>query len=262
MKEEIKERRTYQDSVFRMLFSDKESAIELFNALTGSDMGPDTDVIFTTLDDVLYQGVKNDLGFIIEGRYIVLHEHQSTISENIPMRQLQYIARSYETVIDSELLYRAKLVKVPTPEFFVIYTGEEEWDADELRLSDSFIGGNVPENSMELVVKIIKVVYNEENEREKSEILQRSSRLQGYSILLHYIREERNKGCELKEAIDCAVARCLKEGILVDFLKSHSSEVGTMLYDDITRERFLEIRTEEAMEEGRRRGFEKGLEEG
>ena len=26
-------KRTYQDSIFRMLFSDKENAIELFNAL-------------------------------------------------------------------------------------------------------------------------------------------------------------------------------------------------------------------------------------
>ena len=37
-------RRNYQDTVFHMLFSERENAIELFNALEGTDYGPDTEV--------------------------------------------------------------------------------------------------------------------------------------------------------------------------------------------------------------------------
>ena len=257
LKEEIRGRRNYQDSVFRLLFSNRENAIELFNALEGTDYGPETEVQFTTLEDVLYQGVKNDLGFVIDNRYIVLTEHQSARSENMPMRQLQYIARTFETIVDSRVLFKSGVVKVPTPEFFVIYTGKEPWDMDELRLSASFLD-EPPENSLELVVKIIKVVYNEDEEFKQNEVLRRSEKLQGYGMLLHYIRSGVSEGKELKEAIDLAVNRCLEEGILEDFLKTHSAEVGTRLYDDITREEFLEIRAEEAREEG----FAKGLEEG
>lgn len=47
--------RQYQDSLFRFMFSDKESAIELYNAIEGTDYGLDTEVVFTTLDDVLYE---------------------------------------------------------------------------------------------------------------------------------------------------------------------------------------------------------------
>lgn len=132
---------------------------------------------------------------------------------------------------------------------------------DELRLSASFLD-EPPENSLELVVKIIKVVYNEEEELMQNEVLRRSEKLQGYGLLLRYIRNGIAAGEELKDAIDLAVNRCLQEGILADFLKAHSADVGTMLYDDITREEFLEIRAEEAREEGFAEGRAKGLELG
>ena len=41
------------------------------------------------------------------------------------------------------------------------------------------------------------------------------------------------------------VERCLKENILSDFLKSNSAEVGSMLFDNISREEFIELRAEE-----------------
>lgn len=46
--------RTYQDTVFRRLFSTKEKLIELYNALENTNYGPDTPVEITTLEDVFY----------------------------------------------------------------------------------------------------------------------------------------------------------------------------------------------------------------
>lgn len=251
----VQVRRNYKDSVFRLLFADEKGAIELFNALEGTSYGDDTEVIFTTLEDALYHGIKNDLGFIIDNRFIVLTEHQSTKSMNIPLRQLQYIARTYETQVDSVLLYRKKMVKIPTPEFYIIYTGPEPWENDMLRLSDAFIDA-AAENSLELVVKVIDVRYNDSNE-----ILARSEKLKGYSLLLNYVGEYQTAGSSLKEAIEKAVSRCLQEGILRDFLKSHSSEVGSMLFDDITWEKFAEIRAEEAAEEAAEKAAKKAAKE-
>ena len=250
-------RRDYQDSVFRLLFGDVESAIELYNVLEGTNYGPDTEVIFTTLEDALYHGIKNDLGFLIDSsRYVMLSEHQSTINENMPMRQLQYAARTYEKLIDGEELYEKNRVTVPAPVFYVLYTGKKKWDKKMLRLSDSY---EYPpgENSLELVVKIIDLRYNVDNE-----ILWRSEKLRGYSYLIHLIRGNCETGMDLRRAIDLAVDQCIREDVLKEFLISHSSEVGSMLYRDISEERFWEIRMNEAERIGTKQGMEKGLKQG
>lgn len=245
-------KRTYQDTLFRFMFSNKESAIELYNALEGTDYGMDTEVEFTTLQNVFYVEGKNDLGFSIAGKFVVLTEHQSTINGNMPLRFLNYVAQTYNKQIENEELFKRKPIPILTPEFFVIYTGSENWEKDELRLSDSFIG-LVPENSMELVVKIIDVRYN----RKKAEaILCRSEKLRGYSLLLNYVNVYRQKGHSLEAAIDKAVDRCIQENVLRDFLTQYGREVRGMLYDDISVEKFAQIRGEERWEEGRKEGRE------
>lgn len=128
----------HQDTVFRKLFSEPQNAIELFNALEGTDYGPDTVVEFTTLEDSLYAGLKNDLGFIIDEKFLVLSEAQSTINNNMPLRQLEYISRTYEKLVPTENLYGESNTRIPVPELFVVYTGKKKWNASELRLSDSF----------------------------------------------------------------------------------------------------------------------------
>ena len=149
---ERKGNREIKSTLFTKLFEDDESKVELFNALTGADLNPDTEVLEVTLDDAIYHGKKNDLGFIIGNRFLVINEHQSTINENMPMRELQYVARTFETIAAAKALYKETLIKVPMPEFFVIYTGDKHWGKEYLKLSDSFMAPPV-ENSMELVVK-------------------------------------------------------------------------------------------------------------
>lgn len=249
--------RNYQDTVFRKLFSEPEAAIELFNALEGTDFKSDTLVEFTTLEDAVYVGLKNDLGFIINDKFLLLSESQSTINHNMPLRMLEYIARTYETIIPMAELYWRKNLKIPAPEFFVFYTGSEKWDVSELRLSDSYLG-DAPENSLELIVKVIKMEYNKDNDNDNdktNKVLERSEKLRGYSTLLGYIRTYRREGYGLKEAIDTAISRCICENILKDFLEHNSPEVGSMLYNDITNEEFAEIRAQEAREDARKEGI-------
>lgn len=240
--------RNYQDTVFRKLFSEPEAAIELFNALEETDLVSDTPVEFTTLEDAVYVGLKNDLGFIINNKFLILSESQSTINHNMPLRMLAYIARTYETIIPMAELYWRKNLKIPAPEFFVFYTGSEKWDVSEIKLSDSYLG-DTPEISLELIVKVIKMEYNKGSSK-TNKILERSEKLRGYSTLLGYIRTYRREGCGLKDAIDTAISRCIRENILKDFLEHNSPEVGSMLYNDITSEEFAEIRAQEARKEG------------
>ena len=90
----------YKDSVFSLLFSKPELLWELYAALEGVDLPDDVPVTINTLQDVLFMDRINDISFEIDGKLIVLLEHQSTVNPNIPLRMLMYIARLYEKIID------------------------------------------------------------------------------------------------------------------------------------------------------------------
>ena len=242
---ESKANREYKDSAFCLLFSEPKRAVELYNAITGENLPLDTELTYTTLKNVLYMDRNNDLGFVINNRHLVIVECQSTINTNIPMRCLGYLSRTLENLTDRRKLYGSKLVQIPAPEFYVFYVGQENWDVQELKLSNAFLE-EPKENSVELIVKLVNLNYNKD-----AEILQRSPSLLGYSKLLFYIREEmQSNGNDLSSAITAAVQNCKNEGLLSEFLEDHSSEVTEMIMDGISVEEFAEIRAEEAYAKG------------
>lgn len=64
--------RTYKDNIFRKLFDDEEKILELYNALSGRNYPPGTDVEIVTLENVFFNDIKNDLAFIIDKKFISL----------------------------------------------------------------------------------------------------------------------------------------------------------------------------------------------
>ena len=248
-----KPQRNHKDSTFCLLFSEPQRAIELYNAVTGENLPPDTELTYTTLKNAIYIDRNNDLSFVVNDRYLVMSECQSTINMNIPMRCLGYVNRTLENLAGREGLYGRHLVKFPAPEFYTFYVGMEAWSRKTLRLSESFLA-EPKENSLELVVNLINLNYNKD-----SEILQRSPSLLGYSKLLYHIQEELGaNGGDLKQAIDTAVKVCMDEGLIADFLHKHSREVTGMLFHEITVEEFAEIRAREAYADGEKDGYDKG----
>lgn len=116
--------RKYKDTVFRMLFSDKERMLELYNAVSGRHYENPDELQIVTLENAVYMGMKNDLAFLLDTG-IYLYEHQSTINPNMPLRDLFYISSEYNGLVDKKSLYSSTVQKIPAPNFVVFYNGEK-----------------------------------------------------------------------------------------------------------------------------------------
>jgi len=181
----------YKNSVFSLLFSDPETLRELYSAIEGVTLPPDTAIDINTLSGVLYMDQINDLSFTVGNLLVVIMEHQSSVNPNMPLRVLMYIAYIYEKIISRNLLYKTKLEKIPTPEFIVLYNGKEPYpDRSTLRLSDAFkdtcglLGVENPAPSLELIVQVYNI-----NDGHNAEILRKSRTLGGYSAFVGKVRE-------------------------------------------------------------------------
>ena len=70
----------YKDRLFRLIFQDKKDLLELYNAINNSDYTNPEDLTITTIEDVVYMGMKNDLSFLIDD-VLNLYEHQSSLAQ-------------------------------------------------------------------------------------------------------------------------------------------------------------------------------------
>ena len=241
----------FKNSVFTLLFSDPALLRELYCALEGVSLPPDAPVSINTLDDVLFMDLINDISFEIDGKLVVLIEHQSTINPNMALRLLMYIARVYEKIVEGKNIYSSKGLKIPRPEFFVLYNGTAPYpDEKIMRLSEMFENQAVlglPEKdflSLELVVKVINI-----NEGRNREIAERCKKLSEYSAFVAKARAYEKELGSMKKGIKEAVKYCEKHDILKEFIRLHGTEVLGMLYAEFNLDDALAVRYEEGREE-------------
>ena len=76
-----------------------------------------------------------------------------------------------------------------------------------------------------------------------------------YSWFIQRIKDYLGAGWIRDEAIAQAVRDCIEEGILVEFMKNHSSEVVNMLYTQWNYEDAVAVERQEAFEDGREAGL-------
>jgi predicted transposase/invertase (TIGR01784 family) len=248
----MKTNKKYKSSVFSLLFSESNLLRELYCALDGVSLPPDAPVSINTLKDVLFKDLINDISFEIDGKLVVLVEHQSTINENMALRFLMYIGRIYEKITKGKNIYARKPIKIPVPEFFVLYNGVEPCQDQYIyRLSDSFkkldslglMGKST--FSLELVVSVINI-----NEGRNQALAARCKKLAEYSAFIAKVRSFMKELGNLKEAIKKAINYCQKHDILREFLELHATEVLNMLYTEWNMDDALAVAREEGLEEG------------
>ena len=255
--------RRYKDSVFVDFFGEDKNAkanfLSLYNALHETELDASAELEPLRLEQVMYMAFRNDVACLINGKIIVLVEHQSTINANMPLRFLQYAARLYERIENPRDRYLRRLKKIPTPEFYVFYNGEEDYpEKATLRLSDAFM--TVPERpALEVVVSVTNINYNK-----GSEILHTCKPLKEYTLFVDAVR--RHTKLDPENGFQNAIKECIQNDILREYLQRKSKEVMNMLiaeydYDvdiAVQREEEREIALQEGIAQGEAKGFSEG----
>ena len=197
---QLKAKRPYKDTIFRMLYHDKENLLSLYNAVNGRNYTNAEDLQIVTLKNAIYMGMKNDLAFIMDMN-LYLYEHQSTYNPNIPLRNLFYIADEYQRLVVQKSLYSTVIQKIPTPRFIVFYNGTKKVDDyNEFRLSSAYEN---PTDNPDLELRVTMLNVND------------GARVRKYVT----------QNIPLEEAVTRAVDECIEEGILAEFLMKNKAEV-------------------------------------
>lgn len=251
-----KENKKIKNSMFVDLFYEDESAeqndISLYNALHDEPLPEGTKIQKIRIENVLYLNFQNDISFGAGGKVLIFGEHQSTINENMPLRSLMYIGRAYEQLVPVRDRYKKKRLPIPKPEFYTFYNGTDTWAKEKtLKLSDSYI---VQEDDpmLDLTVKVINI-----NPDEHHEILEKCPVLKEYGLFIDTVRYyQRSKD---PEPYRHAIAECIENNILADYLRKKGTEVRNMLIAEYDYDLDMEVQREEAFEEGRNAALDVGI---
>ena len=250
---DLKSNRLYKSRLFVMLFEDKKNLLELYNAVSGKHYEDPELLKINTLDNAIYMSMRNDLSFLIDAR-LSLYEHQSTYSPNLPLRFLFYLSDLLSGITRDENLYGKKKVKIPTPRFLVFYNGEApQPDSKVLKLSDLYETEET-DHKLELEVLMLNI-----NAGHNPELMAASHTLWEYAQYTARVRKYAGE-MSVSEAVDRAIAECIHENILKEFLEKYQAEAKNVSIYEYDEERHIRQEREAAWEEGIIEGEQKGEE--
>ena len=252
----------YKDRLFNFLFSSEENrkwTLSLYNAVNNSSYTDPYAIEITTIKEVMYLGMHNDVSFLISDE-MNLYEQQSTYNPNMPLRMLQYTGNLYEKYIKQRNLnkYGDQIISLPVPKLVVFYNGtRSQPDEITLKLSDSFPKG--ADSDIEVTVRMLNVNYG------KNQILLGNCKVLGeYAWLVAEIRKIKgeNRDEDIGNAIDQAITAMPEDFVIRSFLIEHRAEVKGMLLTEYNEAETMELFKEDGRKEGRKEGRREGRREG
>ena len=258
----INENRKHKDSLFVDYFSKdrdwKHHFLSLYNALHGTNLQvADTQLERVNLEQVLYKSYYNDIAVLVNGQFILMIEHQSTINPNMPLRLLEYVARIYGNIVDSKAKFSRHLVPLAKPEFYVFYTGNQELPPESyLHLSDSFPNqGQNADLTLELKVKVCTI-----KSETPSPVVHSCHDLEQYVQFLELMGEAKAAGH--RHPLKWAIQEAVRRNILRDYLERKGGEVLSILMTEYDYATDMAVLKEESYEDGLFVGLATGREEG
>ncbi|MBR1442407.1 MAG: hypothetical protein IJ583_02615, partial [Firmicutes bacterium] len=247
--------REHKDRLFKFIFGNpgyKEWTLSLYNAVNGTDYTNAEDIRLTTIEDVVYMGMKNDVSFII-GDNMSFYEQQSSYNPNMPMRFLVYIGMAYSRYIQSAgnyNQYSGSLQKAPTPRCVCFYNGiSKKEDKVILKLTDAFES----ESDVEVKVLMININYGH-----NKELLEKCEPLNEYSWFVDRIREKQKIMNSLEDAVDASIEEMSDNYVIKPFLIENRAEVKYRCITEYDEEKTLAALKKEYREEGREEGRAEG----
>ena len=277
----MKESKTYvnhKDTVFCLLYKDKNNLLDLYNGMNGTSYTDTEGLMVTTLKNGIYVKYKNDASFVF-GQDLYMFEQQSTKNPNMPLRYLHYLSDVYRGMYSNKDLYRSGL-KIPSPHFITFYNGTAKApEVEYLRLSDMFekkdketvsecvveeSGAESETNpinaidSLELIVQVLNI-----NSGNNSGLLEKCKSLKDYMTFVNKVRYKKNvEKKDIETAVNEAIDECIQENVLSDFFRKNRSEVvGVSIYE-YDEEGHMEVLKEEQYRKGVADGIEKGIQQG
>ena len=253
--------RKHKDSVFCVLFGGKykDYSLALYNALSPVPCNDVTQLEVYTLEDAVCVKHKNDVAYLVRADMrLMLTEHQSTINPNMPLRGLIYFAETFSGYVAQEEanIYGRTVVKIPTPQYVVLYNGQEETQpVVKQHLSDAFDDPSVKDE-----YEWTATVYNIRHPDNKG-LMEACKPLYEYTVFTDTVNRYA-KNHKIQTAVDLAVDECIAQGILADFLAKHRAEVRMSAiteYNQIAHEKGL---IAQGVEEGIEKGIDKGIQIG
>ena len=242
--------RKIRDTVFCHFMSNESHLLSLCNALNDTGYDESSDITINTLEGSFFSNIKNDISFLLNNLMVVLIEHQTTINPNMPLRFLSYVDELYKryTSTSHKKIYGDDLLKIPAPEFYVFYDGNDtSFEQQTLKLSDAF---ETQSDKLELTVHVYNLAdgMNDELKRKCLPIGE-------YSIFSNAYKHFRQQKMEIDHAVDAAIKYCLENNVMVDYLKNNQKEVIDMFgfewNEKEEREALLEIGEERGRFEGK-----------
>lgn len=262
-------RNNYKDTIFRMLFSDKESLLSLYNALNKTSYIDTSKLKITTLENAVYMSYKNDISFVFRSE-LMLYEHQSTVNPNMPLRNLIYVTQILQGLVKDRNLYSSVLVQIPAPRFVIFYNGlTTQPEKQILRLSDAFeershsgleskAGLKNAEETRQPELELIVTAYNI-NAGHNPELMEACQLLKEYAQYVEQVRKHAET-MELPQAVETAVDYCIHNGILANFLAKNRAEAIAMSIFEYDEEKHIKSEKEISYQEGRESGIREGEE--
>lgn len=268
----------HKDRLFCFLFGREENkrwTLSLYNAVNRSSHTDPDSIQITTMEDILYMGMKNDVSFIITD-IMSIYEQQATYNPNMPVRELMYAAKLYDKYIHENKLniYGDTLVALPIPKLVVFYNGQDNYRDRILELKDAFRAGKekpdsktearaeesrksepYEKNKEEMEPDIaVRVRMLNINYGQNKELLDTCRPLGEYAWLIQRIREY-SRHMDIEEAVDQAINELPEDFEIRSFLIGHRAEVKSMCITEYNEEETMQLFKEQGREEGREEGI-------
>ena len=249
--------RQYQDRLFKAIFGREEHKdwlLSLYNALNGSSYTDPSAIEINTIEGIIYVTMKNDISFLIDSQ-LNLYEQQSSYNPNMPLRGLMYFSQLYQKYISKQRkdIYSSALLKIPTPQFIVIYTGSTELDdVKELKLSDSF---EVPDTSgrFEWTATVVNI-----SKGHSRKLLEQCPPLRDYAVYVSRIKGNVAAGMTKEDAVNEAMEYSIEHNLLNGYFLEQKMEVLNMSLTEFDQEEYDRNRFNDGKEVGIAIGIAEG----